>query len=86
MRADWTPVTPTDGWTDIEAARGSEGMICEAKGRTSKKGIVPNPSSRGDIRVRLQRVKAVSDAEGAETSTWLKVVSDATDCIYFGLF
>jgi hypothetical protein len=35
----WTPVTPTDRWTDIEAVRGSERLICEAKGRTSEKGI-----------------------------------------------
>ncbi|GHB88278.1 hypothetical protein GCM10010306_099080 [Streptomyces umbrinus] len=35
----WTPVTPTDRWTDIEAVRGKERLICEAKGRTSEKGI-----------------------------------------------
>ncbi|MGW3246550.1 hypothetical protein [Streptomyces sp. NPDC001070] len=35
----WTPVTPTDRWTDIEAVRGEERLICEAKGRTSEKGI-----------------------------------------------
>ncbi|MFJ4790066.1 hypothetical protein [Streptomyces sp. NPDC088794] len=35
----WTPVTPADRWTDIEAVRGSERLICEAKGRTSDKGI-----------------------------------------------
>jgi hypothetical protein len=35
----WTPVTPTDRWTDIEAVRGGERLICEAKGRTSEKGI-----------------------------------------------
>ncbi|KUL42563.1 hypothetical protein [Streptomyces regalis] len=35
----WTPVTPTDRWTDLEAVRGSERLICEAKGRTSEKGI-----------------------------------------------
>ncbi|MFC4500725.1 MULTISPECIES: hypothetical protein [Streptomyces] len=35
----WTPVDPTDRWTDLEAVRGSERLICEAKGRTSEKGI-----------------------------------------------
>jgi hypothetical protein len=35
----WTPVTPTDQWTDIEAVRGTERLIAEAKGRTSEKGV-----------------------------------------------
>ncbi|MFH8717470.1 hypothetical protein [Streptomyces zaomyceticus] len=35
----WTPVTPSDRWTDIEAMRGEERLICEAKGRTSEKGV-----------------------------------------------
>jgi hypothetical protein len=35
----WTPVEPTDRWTDLEAVRGQERLICEAKGRTSEKGI-----------------------------------------------
>ncbi|MGW3915446.1 hypothetical protein ACWEBX_28575 [Streptomyces sp. NPDC005070] len=35
----WTPVEPTDRWTDLEAVRGEERLICEAKGRTSEKGI-----------------------------------------------
>ncbi|MEV1069470.1 hypothetical protein [Streptomyces sp. NPDC050263] len=35
----WTPVDPTDRWTDLEAVRGDERLICEAKGRTSEKGI-----------------------------------------------
>ncbi|MFE1439183.1 hypothetical protein [Streptomyces sp. NPDC058739] len=35
----WTPVAPTDRWTDLEAVRGHERLICEAKGRTSEKGI-----------------------------------------------
>ncbi|MFD8422537.1 hypothetical protein [Streptomyces sp. NPDC059466] len=35
----WTPVDPTDRWTDVEAVRGDERLICEAKGRTSEKGI-----------------------------------------------
>ncbi|MDX2646126.1 hypothetical protein PV341_21695 [Streptomyces sp. PA03-1a] len=35
----WTPVTPSDRWTDIEAVRGEERLICEAKGRTSEKGV-----------------------------------------------
>lgn len=35
----WTPVEPTDRWTDLEAVRGDERLICEAKGRTSEKGI-----------------------------------------------
>ncbi|WP_143219979.1 hypothetical protein [Actinomadura sp. CNU-125] len=30
---------PTDQWTDIEAVRGPERLICEAKGRTSDPGI-----------------------------------------------
>ncbi|MFF0205826.1 hypothetical protein [Streptomyces sp. NPDC005017] len=35
----WTPVTPTNRWTDLEAVRGNDRLICEAKGRTSEKGI-----------------------------------------------
>lgn len=35
----WTPVEPMDRWTDLEAVRGEERLICEAKGRTSEKGI-----------------------------------------------
>ena len=35
----WTPIAPTDRWTDIEAVRGNQRLICEAKGRTSEKGI-----------------------------------------------
>ncbi|MFE7896359.1 hypothetical protein ACFU3E_02230 [Streptomyces sp. NPDC057424] len=35
----WTPVEPTDRWTDLEAVRGEERLICEAKGHTSEKGI-----------------------------------------------
>ncbi|MFD6414890.1 hypothetical protein [Streptomyces sp. NPDC060194] len=35
----WTPVDPTDKWTDLEAVRGAERLICEAKGRTREKGI-----------------------------------------------
>ncbi|MEW2570424.1 hypothetical protein [Streptomyces sp. NPDC047070] len=35
----WTPVDPTDRWTDLEAVRDAERLICEAKGRTSEKGI-----------------------------------------------
>lgn len=35
----WTPVNPTDRWTDIEAVRRSERLVGEAKGRTSEKGI-----------------------------------------------
>ncbi|MFG2960402.1 hypothetical protein ACGF5O_42620 [Streptomyces sp. NPDC048291] len=35
----WTPVDPTDRWTDLEAVRGDERLICEAKGRTSEKGV-----------------------------------------------
>ncbi|MEV8588955.1 hypothetical protein AB0424_18690 [Streptomyces sp. NPDC051180] len=35
----WTPVDPTDRWTDLEAVRGEQRLICEAKGRTSEKGI-----------------------------------------------
>ncbi|MFJ3723319.1 hypothetical protein ACIPYQ_12200 [Streptomyces sp. NPDC090045] len=34
----WTPVEPTDRWTDLEAVRGDERLICEAKGRTAEKG------------------------------------------------
>ncbi|WP_406175884.1 hypothetical protein [Streptomyces sp. NBC_00996] len=39
LTKDWAPVTPTDRWTDIEAVRGSQRLICEAKGRTGEKGI-----------------------------------------------
>jgi hypothetical protein len=35
----WTPVDPTDPWTDLEAVRSDQRLICEAKGRTSEKGI-----------------------------------------------
>ncbi|MFD3504598.1 hypothetical protein ACFWWT_42975 [Streptomyces sp. NPDC058676] len=35
----WTPVDPTDRWTDLEAVRGTERLICEAKGRTREMGI-----------------------------------------------
>ncbi|MFF7361567.1 hypothetical protein [Streptomyces sp. NPDC008125] len=35
----WTPVTPTDRWTDIEAVRGEARLICEAKGRTGDVGV-----------------------------------------------
>ncbi|MFD0306978.1 hypothetical protein [Streptomyces sp. NPDC127119] len=35
----WTPVDPTDRWTDLEAVRDEERLICEAKGRTSDPGI-----------------------------------------------
>jgi hypothetical protein len=35
----WTPVDPTDPWTDLEAVRGDQRLICEVKGRTSEKGI-----------------------------------------------
>ncbi|MCW8100866.1 hypothetical protein [Streptomyces tauricus] len=39
LTGGWTPVDPTDRWTDLEAVRGEERLICEAKGRTSEKGI-----------------------------------------------
>ncbi|MEU8522216.1 hypothetical protein [Streptomyces sp. NPDC048577] len=35
----WTSVAPADRWTDLEAVRGHERLICEAKGRTSEKGV-----------------------------------------------
>ncbi|MFC5754128.1 hypothetical protein [Actinomadura rugatobispora] len=35
----WRPVTPTDRWTDLEATRGQERLVCEAKGRTGERGI-----------------------------------------------
>ncbi|MGW3413141.1 hypothetical protein [Streptomyces sp. NPDC000888] len=35
----WRPVAPTDRWTDLEAVRGNERLVCEAKGRTGEKGI-----------------------------------------------
>ncbi|WP_254047422.1 hypothetical protein [Streptomyces aureus] len=35
----WTPVDPTDRWTDVEAVRGDDRLICEVKGRTSEEGI-----------------------------------------------
>lgn len=34
----WTPVVPTDAHTDIEAVRGDERIIGEAKGHTTDKG------------------------------------------------
>jgi len=39
LREGWTLVDPTDRWTDLEAVRGDERLICEAKGHTSEKGI-----------------------------------------------
>ncbi|MET7671492.1 hypothetical protein [Micromonospora luteifusca] len=35
----WTPVEPTDRFTDIEATRGGERVIGEVKGETSEPGI-----------------------------------------------
>ncbi|GAA1843609.1 hypothetical protein [Asanoa iriomotensis] len=35
----WSPIKPTDRWTDIEAVRGEERLIGEAKGWTSEPGI-----------------------------------------------
>ncbi|MFJ2262549.1 hypothetical protein ACIOKD_30275 [Streptomyces sp. NPDC087844] len=35
----WTPVDPTDRWTDLEAVRDEERLVCEAKGRSIEKGI-----------------------------------------------
>lgn len=35
----WTPVAPTDRFTDIEATRGGERLIGEVKGKTSDPGI-----------------------------------------------
>jgi len=35
----WAPVAPADPWTDIEAVRGEERLIGEAKGKTSEPGI-----------------------------------------------
>ncbi|MGX1546846.1 hypothetical protein [Streptomyces adustus] len=34
----WTPLDPTDRWSDLEAVRGDERLICEAKGHTSERG------------------------------------------------
>jgi hypothetical protein len=34
----WTPATPTGPWTGIEAERGGERLIIEAKGRTEEQG------------------------------------------------
>ncbi|WP_431961931.1 hypothetical protein [Actinacidiphila sp. bgisy160] len=34
----WTPVAPTDPYTDIEAVRGNQRLIGEAKGRTKEPG------------------------------------------------
>ena len=38
IRQGWTPVVPTDRHADIEAVRGSERLVGEAKGRTSSLG------------------------------------------------
>ncbi|MFF6875572.1 hypothetical protein ACFY9S_09690 [Streptomyces sp. NPDC012474] len=46
----WTPVEPTDRWTDLEAVRGEERLICEAKGRTEEKGIDADISYRQLLR------------------------------------
>lgn len=35
----WTPVDPTDRHTDLEAVRGQDRLVCEAKGRTTEKGV-----------------------------------------------
>ncbi|MFF3878728.1 hypothetical protein [Streptomyces sp. NPDC001978] len=34
----WTPVAPTDPYTDIEAVRGDQRLVGEAKGRTTESG------------------------------------------------
>ncbi|MFJ7986460.1 hypothetical protein [Streptomyces sp. NPDC096351] len=34
----WTPIDPTDRCTNLEAMRGQERLVCEAKDRTSEKG------------------------------------------------
>ncbi|WP_326733956.1 hypothetical protein [Streptomyces sp. NBC_01022] len=39
LACGWTLVDPTDQRTDLEAVRGERRLICEAKGRTSEKGI-----------------------------------------------
>lgn len=39
LRHGWTPVAPTDRWTDLEAVRGEERLICEAKGRSQAAGV-----------------------------------------------
>jgi hypothetical protein len=35
----WQPVRPADKWTDIEAVRGDQRLIGEAKGHTASKGL-----------------------------------------------
>ncbi|WP_055585818.1 hypothetical protein [Peterkaempfera griseoplana] len=38
MTEGWTPVAPTDPHTDIEAVRGDQRLVGEAKGRTKERG------------------------------------------------
>ncbi|MBB4897506.1 hypothetical protein [Streptomyces griseomycini] len=70
----WTPVEPTDRWTDLEAVRGGERLICEATGRTSEKGVdadiaygqlLRRMTSR-DARTRYALVVPSSSVEAAE--------------------
>ena len=70
----WTPVEPTDRWTDLEAVRGEERLICEAKGRTSETGIdadiaygqlLRRMTSR-DTRIRYALVVPSSSMKAAE--------------------
>ncbi|MFC8441152.1 hypothetical protein ACFUJT_23675 [Streptomyces griseoincarnatus] len=70
----WTPVEPTDRWTDLEAVRGEERLICEAKGRTKEKGIDADIAygqllrrmTSQDARIRYALVVPSSSVKAAE--------------------
>ncbi|MGX1546964.1 hypothetical protein [Streptomyces adustus] len=49
----WTPLDPTDRWSDLEAVRGDERLICEAKGRTSEKGTSDADIAYGQLLRRM---------------------------------
>ncbi|WP_433136257.1 hypothetical protein ACQPZ8_28990 [Actinomadura nitritigenes] len=39
LSESWSEVEPTDPWTDIEAVRGSQRLVCEVKGTTTDPGV-----------------------------------------------
>ncbi|MEX0172184.1 hypothetical protein [Streptomyces sp. LMG1-1-1.1] len=70
----WTPADPADRWTDLEAVRGPERLICEAKGRTGEKGIDADIAygrllrrmTDEDPHIRYALVVATSSAKAAQ--------------------
>ncbi|MFE5879598.1 hypothetical protein [Streptomyces hydrogenans] len=70
----WTPIDPTDRCTNLEAIRGQERLICEAKGRTSEKdtdadiayGQLLRRMTSQDPRIRYALVVPSSSVKVAE--------------------